>query len=641
MKYRKEIDGLRAVAVLPVILFHAGFTGFSGGFVGVDIFFVISGFLITTILIDELERGDFSIARFYERRARRILPALFFVLFACLPFAWLWMLPSGLKVFSDTLAAVVLFVSNISLQRQSGYFDTSAEFNPLLHTWSLAVEEQYYVVFPLLLMVLWKFGRQRVVWVLAGLAALSLLVSEYGVRQFPADNFFFSPSRAWELLAGSLCACVSAGRQPRSNGWLSGLGIFLILYAIVFFNHNVPFPGLYTLVPVVGTALVLLFAAQTPVARVLSAAPLVWVGLISYSAYLWHQPLFAFARLRSLETPPQWLMLALCAASLALAFVTWKYVEQPFRKTAGSAALLTRPTHLALASSAGGIILLGAALLGQFSDGMPQRFSDEAIRSLDARMIPNHGLHADCDSAFNASPNCYTSTSPTMLLWGDSYAMHLAPGILAGDPGVKLQQHTMPACSPLLGLSQLPPSKRSTWAKRCISFNDKVLEWLRRTPSVRTVVLSSPFAGVLEQPLYTRDGRVSGANAMDVVRQALLATADEIRKSGARVIIVSPPPASGWDIGHCLEQSIFQGLDPDRSCSFALNEGDEAASLLRSVSAQIPVYWLRGGICEGATCQGAQDGVLLYRDNGHLTREGSASLGKAAGWAALFAAMAR
>jgi peptidoglycan/LPS O-acetylase OafA/YrhL len=161
LNYRKEIDGLRAIAVLPVILFHAGFSTFSGGFIGVDVFFVISGFLITNILLDELEQGKFSVARFYERRARRILPALFVVLLVCLPFAWLWMLPSALMTFSDTLAAVVLFVSNNVLQQQSGYFDASAEFSPLLHTWSLAVEEQYYVVFPLLLLVLWKFGRGR------------------------------------------------------------------------------------------------------------------------------------------------------------------------------------------------------------------------------------------------------------------------------------------------------------------------------------------------------------------------------------------------------------------------------------------------------------------------------------------------
>ena len=639
MNYRKEIDGLRAIAVLPVILFHAGFSMFSGGFIGVDVFFVLSGFLITSILIEELEGGNFSLARFYERRARRILPALFVVLLACLPFAWMWMLPTVLRSFSDTLAAVVLFVSNNSLQQQSGYFDASAEFNPLLHTWSLAVEEQFYVVFPLLLLVLWKLGRSRVAWAVAGLTVLSLLLSEYGRRHFPADNFYFSPSRAWELLVGSLCAFLIVGKQLRSSTWFSAAGMLLILYAIVFYERRTPFPGVYAVAPVLGTALILLFSAKTAVARILSATPLVWVGLISYSAYLWHQPLFAFARLRSLTEPSPWLMAGLSIASMALAYLTWQYVEQPFRKRTGSVSLLKNRAQVFLASSFAGVALLALALLGRLLDGIPQRF-DSTVLSLDHRMAANHGLHGDCDSSVIGSPNCYTSLTPTMLVWGDSYAMHLVEGILASDPGLGLQQLTMPACSPLLGLSQLPPSKRSNWASRCISFNDDVLHWLKRTPSVKTVILSSPYSGVLENPLYTRSGKLVQQNAMEAVQQSILATAEQIRQSGAKVVIVSPPPTSGWDIGHCLEQSIFQGVDPARSCAFPVDGTSGVSRLLRAVSTDVPVYWLQFDICKSGTCQASSDGVLLHRDTGHLTGEGSAYLGKQADWANRFSAMA-
>jgi hypothetical protein len=278
-------------------------------------------------------------------------------------------------------------------------------------------------------------------------------------------------------------------------------------------------------------------------------------------------------------------------------------------------------------------------MLGRLTEGMPQRFEDTVL-SLDRRLVANHGLHSDCDSSFTESPNCYTSPTPTMLVWGDSYAMHLVQGLLASESGLNLQQHTMPGCSPLLGLSQLPPSKRSNWAARCIKFNDDVLDWLKRTPSVKTVVLSSPYMGVLENPLYTRGGKLVQQSAMEAVRQSMLATAETIRQSGAKVVIVSPPPVSGWDIGHCLEQSVFQGLDTERTCAFPLDDTSEASRLLRLVSQDVPVYWLQDDVCTSGTCQASRDGVLLYRDNGHLTIEGSSSLGKRSDWTQRFSAMA-
>lgn len=300
MNYRREIDGLRAIAVLPVIFLHAGFSVFSGGYVGVDIFFVISGYLITSILIGELEHGNFSIDRFYERRARRILPALFVVMLACLPFAYMWMLPTQLKDFAHSLISVVLFVSYFYFISQVDYFAPSAELQPLLHTWSLAVEEQYYLLFPILLVVLWRFGRQRVFWSIVVIAVLSLLLAEWGYRNKPSENFYFAPTRAWELLAGSICSFMTVGKAQRSSNVLSALGFAMIVFAIFGYDATTPFPSVYALLPVVGTALIILFAAEgTWVARLLSLRMFVGIGLISYSAYLWHQPLFAFARLRS------------------------------------------------------------------------------------------------------------------------------------------------------------------------------------------------------------------------------------------------------------------------------------------------------------------------------------------------------
>ena len=219
MKYRAEIDGLRALAVVPVIFFHAGFELFSGGFVGVDVFFVISGYLITTILIEDLENQRFSLVNFYERRARRILPALFFVMFVCIPFAWMWMLPSQMKDFSQSLVAVSLFASNVLFWRESGYFDAAAEEKPLLHTWSLAVEEQYYVLFPIFLFLAWRYGKKRVFWMIVAMASISLLLSEWGWRNKATANFYLAPTRAWELFAGSIAAFIVQKNGVRKNNF--------------------------------------------------------------------------------------------------------------------------------------------------------------------------------------------------------------------------------------------------------------------------------------------------------------------------------------------------------------------------------------------------------------------------------------
>lgn len=301
MRYRPEIDGLRAISVLPVIMFHAGFTLFSGGFVGVDIFFVISGFLITSIIASEINENKFTFVGFYERRARRILPALFFVIACCCPFVWLWMLPVQAKDFSASVISVVFFASNIFFWMKDGYFSEASELKPLLHTWSLAVEEQYYLLFPPFLLLLWRYGRNRLFLIILTLALGSLLLTELGWRFKPSVNFFLAPTRAWELLAGSLCALIAFGKQPLRSNFLSSFGLGLIVFSILNYDNSTPFPSFYALAPVTGACLILLFGnTGTAVAWLLSRQVLVAVGLISYSAYLWHQPVFALARIRSI-----------------------------------------------------------------------------------------------------------------------------------------------------------------------------------------------------------------------------------------------------------------------------------------------------------------------------------------------------
>jgi peptidoglycan/LPS O-acetylase OafA/YrhL len=350
LKYRAEIDGLRALAVVPVILFHAGFKLFSGGFVGVDVFFVISGYLITTILIEDVENKQFSIVNFYERRARRILPALFFVILCCIPFAWMWMDAFDFKDFSQSLVAVSLFASNIFFWRQSEYFAAAAENKPLLHTWSLAVEEQYYVVFPVFLFLAWRYGKNRVFWMIVVFAAISLALSEWGWRNKAAANFYLAPTRAWELLAGSIASFIVQERGIRKNNALALSGLAAIVISIFAYDKNTPFPSIYALVPVLGTVLLVLYADKdTFTAKLLSAKFVVGIGLISYSAYLWHQPIFAFARIRSTQEATFEVMLSLSALAIVLAWITWRYVEQPFRsKKRISRSMVVRLSMLAI-----------------------------------------------------------------------------------------------------------------------------------------------------------------------------------------------------------------------------------------------------------------------------------------------------
>tara|TARA_B110000305_G_scaffold53294_1_gene58571 strand:- start:7626 stop:9545 length:1920 start_codon:yes stop_codon:yes gene_type:complete len=451
LKYRGEIDGLRALAVVPVMLFHAGFELFGGGFVGVDVFFVISGYLITTILIEDIENKRFSIINFYERRARRILPALFFVIFVCIPFAWMWMDLSQMRDFSQSLVAVSLFASNILFWTESGYFAGAAEEKPLLHTWSLAVEEQYYLLFPIFLILAWRLGKNRVFWIIVFMSVLSLLLSEWGWRNAPIANFYLAPTRAWELLAGSIAAFVVQKQGVQKNNLLSLLGLTAIIFSIVAYDKNIPFPSVYTLVPVLGVTLIVLYAEKdTLVAKLLSTKLFVGIGLISYSAYLWHQPLFAFARITgNRETI---LSMILFFLSFVFAYLSWKYVENPFRNK----SFVKRKT-LFLGSLACILSIIFIGAIGHYSNGFSNRFDEKQITFLnefendlpDLNYITRTGLtkkyRLDCDyydlealkSSYptnipqKISPECTKKSLPqkTIFIWGDSHAQHFSYGL--------------------------------------------------------------------------------------------------------------------------------------------------------------------------------------------------------------------
>jgi peptidoglycan/LPS O-acetylase OafA/YrhL len=424
LKYRPEIDGLRALAIIPVILFHAGFEAVRGGFVGVDVFFVISGYLITSIILIELEEEKFSIVKFYERRARRILPALFFILFTCIPAAWILLPSYELLSFSKSMVAVTLFISNFYFWNDGGYFETAAELKPLLHTWSLAVEEQFYVLFPILLSILWKVGKNKILIIFAIIAILSLAFSEWATIFKPGVSFFLLPSRSWELLIGALTAYYLVYKKRASfpiylvelGGWL---GLILIVYPVFTYTSKTPFPGIHALAPTVGAALIIVFAAkQTTVGKFIGNKVLVGIGLVSYSAYLWHQPILTFAKYLNPELmifPKIILILVIFLVSA----LSWKFIESPFRVKAG----FSRKTVFTI-SFVGSTLFV---LIGLYSSQID--FHREAVMARELTQNPAVYTSNINERKFIKLRIEYEQNNPNIIVLGSSRIMQLGNNI--------------------------------------------------------------------------------------------------------------------------------------------------------------------------------------------------------------------
>jgi peptidoglycan/LPS O-acetylase OafA/YrhL len=445
MNYRPEIDGLRAVAVLPVIMFHAGFHTFSGGFVGVDVFFVISGYLITSIILSEMEARKFRLIYFYERRVRRLLPALLVIMIASIPAAWVWMTPDDMKDFSHSLIAVSTFWSNILFWKTSGYFDAAGEMKPLFHTWSLAVEEQYYILFPLFLIVAWRFFKKLIVPFLILIAIISISAAHWGTyfNNSPVASFYLLPTRGWEILLGAFIAFYlnryKTIRVSHSvNQILSSFGLAMIAASIFLFSGDTPVPSLLTLLPTLGTVFVICFTNdRTFVFKLLANKIIVSIGLISYSLYLWHQPLFVFARHALVEPPTIQVMLFLTALTFPLAFITWKFIECPVR----ARDKISRTSIFAV-SAGSSVILISVGLLGHFQNGFESQWVKRQLESASTAyhlMKDRSGGHRNkpvgkCQFMVNHinSPaiqkqitNCFKMYGPGFAVLGDSHAQNL------------------------------------------------------------------------------------------------------------------------------------------------------------------------------------------------------------------------
>jgi len=627
LNYRSEIDGLRALAVIPVVLFHAGFELFSGGYVGVDVFFVISGYLITSILIRDLQTSGISLLQFYERRARRILPALLFVTIVCVPFSYWWMLPQELKDFSQSLIGVATFSSNVLFWMETNYFAGTSELKPLLHTWSLAVEEQFYLIFPLLLLATSKTPRAWLVSLCILMAGLSLSISIIGTTNFPSANFYLLPSRFWELLIGAIIALTSASaNQPKRSlvgEALAVVGLFGILASALVLDSSTPYPGLHTVPPVLGTMLVLIFASdQSIAARLLRFKPLVGIGLISYSLYLWHQPIFAFARLNSWQDLSELYSLGLISLSVSMAWLSWKFIEAPFRdkkKYSRKSIWIMSATALSL------VLVVG--LLGHFSGGMLLESTEFRSKQneIGFRTRTNFGLSKDCELRFHENPNCRTGENPEVLVWGDSYAMHLVEAVKTAHPNATLLQATKNACPPILGISFKNKTRTQEMANECIAFNKQVSEYIRDNSNLRYVIVSSR----LDQLYNPESSIVREKNEPKSIAEATIETLTMAQTAGVEVVFVGPTPSNDLDLGRCLAISLFQTTALEE-CDFPIQDilmSGSVKSLLNQISKEFQVIDLQKIICHDRVCHASIDGVLLYRDGGHLSVEGSSYIG--------------
>jgi peptidoglycan/LPS O-acetylase OafA/YrhL len=627
MQYRREVDGLRALAVLPVIFFHAGFGAFRGGFVGVDIFFVISGYLITSILIAEASSNTYSLINFYERRARRILPALFVVMFTCLPFAWAWMTPQELKGLSQSVAAVCAFASNIYFWRYSGYFESASELKPLLHTWSLAVEEQFYLFFPVLIAIIWRYGR-RWVWGMLGLIALgSLLLAQSKSFTDSTFAFFLLPTRAWELFIGSFVALAASERHQEFGHKLSQIlsivGVAMIVLAIFGFDRYTPFPGVYALVPTLGAAFVIMFANPgTWVGQILSSRLFVGVGLISYSAYLWHQPLFAFARIRSLGHPTPMLMVALSLLSLLLAYLSWRFIEAPFRDK-------RRLSRAKIFAYSGCFLLIFSSIgvAGQFTSGFLNIKTTAVQRTVLKTATPSPRRN-DCHllGASHQMPSdaCeYFEGELSFATFGDSHTVELAYALAESIKplGQRLKHFSFSSCAPTFGRI-LKGEFRD-----CSAWTDETIKYIAGNSRIHTVVVSHRLNAELfggHEESYPDFPHERSDAERDAMWKSYVDVLQYLLNHGKKVVLVLQAP----ELPKTLDALLLRASDPfGPVAGVSLNWWKKRNQFISERMNQIPkdvvVVDPAELFCTQVECLASNHGIAYYFDDDHMSVAGA------------------
>lgn len=635
LHYRRDIDGLRAVAVLCVLGFHAFPFWFPNGFIGVDIFFVISGFLISGILFDHLEANTFSFSDFFGRRIRRIFPALVTVLFACFCFGWFTLFSQEFAQLGKHIAGAAVFISNLIYWHEVGYFDNAADTKPLLHLWSLSIEEQFYILWPILLYTCYRL-HQKPALLITVLMGASFFLNIAWINNDTNGAFYSPQTRAWELLIGAAIALTVRTEKQRSNvsseHWirlrqaLAMIGFLVIIYAVFGMQRPIAFPGYWALVPTLATALLLWAGSSTIInSKVLSHPLLVWVGLISYPLYLWHWPLLSFARIIEGEIPQRNIRIAALLLAFGLAWLTYRFIERPLRF---GAHMRIKVTGLVLS-------LVGLACIGYLTwkaDGWPSRVAKQEIINAQFEWDQTLNSNAACKANYPGDQYCNITdlkTPPTSALIGDSHANHFFPGLSAfyETQGGNLLNLGAGACPPFFDVDR--GQHPGLGALRCYERTKPMFDYVLNSPTISKVYLAFHHLEFFRNDvafINKSPGNTLHSDNFENATSALIKTIQTLKAHGKEVVIIYDLPDLKRDIKSCFMSRPFT-LTTRAPCDYqdliVWDEFEQYDMMLKRVAEQSPVRVIQTHPYVGKYFPVNEKGIPTYRDSSHLSLEGS------------------
>jgi peptidoglycan/LPS O-acetylase OafA/YrhL len=628
LHYRADIDGLRAIAVLLVVGFHTFPDFVRGGFIGVDVFFVISGYLISTLIITSLDVDKFSFAEFYTRRIKRIFPALIIVLAFVLTISWTALFAVEFREVGKHIAGGAAFVSNLLLWSESGYFNSEADTKPLLHLWSLGVEEQFYILWPPLL---WIAHRNKISmpFMIVTIGVLSFALNLWTINTNALKAFYSPQTRLWELLVGAAMALRMIRSGVQENGSAKSIaGLFLLVTATYLITENSYFPGAWALLPTLGAALIISAGSKAWINQKLLAYPaLVWVGLISYPLYLWHWPILSFLRILNGQQPDIWVRVAAIVISIALSWATYRLIELPIRCSNSQ-----QRERLSLVAALAAIFAIGATVY--LKNGLPNREVNSAFLKFDYRIVGrSRQSDGSCKKRMDIEPAdeevCLTtSEQPSILFYGDSHAMALFSSIHEGlsefaDKAMIVSGHD---CMPYANLTYIPTHQR-VWGNNCTEISNEAIRIAENFSSIKTVIIANRQPTVRSDSLSVYKERGEPVSELAAFMDGNEYFIARMLMAGKRVVYVIDVPTLKYTPSFCERRLSF--IDP-KDCNISEEDFEgsrsdyvDAVHNLKTHNPSMVLFDASSIICIKGSCDGKRGGEYLYIDTNHLSVSGS------------------